>query len=65
MESLTNYQANRTRVTVRTVRRDTAGPGTVESPTICQGNMTRVAVRTVRRDTAGPGMESLTPCQVI
>ena len=27
MESLTFYQANRTRVGVRTVRRDTAAPG--------------------------------------
>ena len=51
-----------TRVGVRTVRRDTAGPG-MESLTNCQDNRTRVAVRTVRRDTAGPGMESLTYCQ--
>ena len=62
MESLTYYQANRTRVAVRTVRRNTAGPG-MESLTLCQANRTRVAVRTVRRDTAGPGIESLTPCQ--
>ena len=48
-------QGNRTRVAVRTVRRDTAEPG-MESLTNCQ---TRVAVRTVRRDTAGR-MESLT-----
>ena len=27
MESLTSYQANRTRVEVRTVRRNTTGPG--------------------------------------
>ena len=46
---------------VRTVRRDTAGPG-MESLTYCQANRTRVAVRMVRRETAGPGMESLTFC---
>ena len=62
MESLTYYQANRTRVGVRTVRRGTAGPG-MESLTSCQANRMRVGVRTVRRDTAGPGMESLTYCQ--
>ena len=48
LESLTLYQANRTRVAVRTVRRVTAGPG-MESLTNCQANRTRVAVRTVRR----------------
>ena len=47
---------------VRTVIRDTAGPG-MESLTSCQANRTRLGVRTVRRDTAGPGMESLTFCQ--
>ena len=46
---------------VRTVRRNTAGPG-MESLTYCQANETRVAVRTVGRDTAGPDMKSLTPC---
>ena len=60
MESLTACQANRTRVRVRTVRRDTAG---IESLTVCQANRTRVGVRTERRDTAEPGMESLTCCQ--
>ena len=59
MESLTRCQANRTRVSVRTVRRDTAGSG-MKSLTPFQTNRTRVSVRTVRRDTAGPGMESLT-----
>ena len=49
-------------MTVRTVRRDTAGPG-MESLTSCQTNRTTVVVRTVRRDTAGHGMESLTTCQ--
>ena len=53
MESLTNCQANRTRVGVRTVRRDTAEPG-IESLTNCQANRTKVRVRTVRRNTAGP-----------
>ena len=48
---------------VRTVRRDTAGPG-MESLTYCQANRTRVEVRTVRGDTAARhGMESLTDCQ--
>ena len=60
MESLTSCQANKTRVAVRTVRNNTAGPG-IESLTYCQANRTRVAVRTVRRNTAGPGMKSLTP----
>ena len=46
MESLTGYQASRIRVAVRTVRKDTAGPG-MESLTGCQANRTRVAVRTV------------------
>ena len=46
-------------VALSTVRRNTAGPGMVESPTYCQANRTRVVVRTVRRDIA-PGMESLT-----
>ena len=49
MESLTDCQVNRTRVGVRTVRRNT-GPG-MESLTSCQANRTRVRVRTVRRDT--------------
>ena len=43
-------------MTVRTVRRDTAGPA-MESLTCCQANGTRVVVRTVRRDTARLGME--------
>ena len=51
MESLTYCQANRTRVGVRTVRRDTAGPG-MESLTNCQVNRNRVGVSTVRRDIA-------------
>ena len=59
MESLTNCQANRTKVAMRTVRRDTAGPG-MESLSYYQGNRTRMAVR---RDTVRPGMESLTCCQ--
>ena len=63
MESLTTYQANRTRVEVRKVRRDTTGPG-MESLTICQASRTRVKVRTMRGYTAGPGMESLTFCHV-
>ena len=62
MESLTSCQVNRTRVAVRTVKRDTAAPG-MESLTSCQANRTRVAVRTVRRDTAAPGKKSLTICQ--
>ena len=45
---LTNCQSNRTKVAVRTVRRDMAEPG-MESLTFCQANETRVAVRTVRR----------------
>ena len=64
MKSLTPCQANRTRVAVRTVKRDTARPG-MESLTYCQANETRVIVRIVERDTAGPGMESLTSCQTI
>ena len=44
---------------VRTLRRDTAGPG-MESLTSYQANRTRVTVRTVRRDTAKPGMKLLT-----
>ena len=51
MESLTPCQANRTKVAMRTVRRDTAGPA-MESLTPCQANRTRVAVRTVRSNTA-------------
>ena len=47
---------------VRTVRRDTVGPG-IKSLTYYQANRTRVEVGTVRRDTGGPGMESLTFCQ--
>ena len=39
MESLTNCQANRTRVAMRTVKRDTAGPG-MKSLTYCQPNRT-------------------------
>ena len=62
MESLTHCQANRIRVGVRIVRRDTAGPG-MESLTNCQANRIRVGVRIVRRDTAKPGMEILTTCQ--
>ena len=62
MESLTSCQAKRTRVGVRTVRRNTAGPG-MESLTYFQANRTRVGVRTVRRSTAGPDMKSLTPYQ--
>ena len=37
MESLTDYQANRTREEVKTVRRITTGPG-MESLTACQAN---------------------------
>ena len=55
MDLLTSCQANRTRVAVKTVRRETAGPG-MESLTPCQANRIRVAVRTVKRDTAGSGM---------
>ena len=51
MESLTSCQANRTRVAVRTVRRDTVGPG-MESLTCCQANRTRVVVRTTQLDLA-------------
>ena len=51
MQSLTSYQASRTRVGVRTVRRDTTGPG-MQSLTCCQANRNRVAVNTVRRYTA-------------
>ena len=40
MESLTCYQANRTRVGVRKVRRDLAGPN-MESHTFCQTNRTK------------------------
>ena len=43
MESLTFYQANRTRVAVRTVRRDTAGPG-MESLTPCQANSIKIGL---------------------
>ena len=43
MESLTFYQANRIRVGVRTVRRDTAGLG-MKPLTYCQMNRTRVGV---------------------
>ena len=49
MESLTFCQANRTRVGVRIVRRDTTGPD-MESLTNCQANRTTVGVRTMRRD---------------
>ena len=63
MKSLTCCQANRTRaVGVKTVRRDTAGPG-LQSLTYYQANRTRVGVRTVRRDIGGHGMKSLTCCQ--
>ena len=55
MTSLTSYQANRTRVGVRTVRRDPAGPG-MTSLTYCQANRTRVGVRTVRNP-AGTGIK--------
>ena len=51
MESPTHCQANRTRVAVRTLRRDTAGPG-MEPLTRCRANRTTVAVRTVRSNTA-------------
>ena len=51
MESLTSCQANRTKVVLGTVSKDTAEPG-MESLTNCQANRTRVAVRTVRRNTA-------------
>ena len=51
-ESLTSCQTNRTRLQVRTVRRDTAGPD-MESLTSYQFNSTRLGVRIVRRDTAG------------
>ena len=61
MESLTVYQANKTRVGARTVKRDMAGSG-MASLTDCHAK-TRVGVRTVRRVTAGPAMESLTNCQ--
>ena len=47
---------------VRTVRRDTVGPG-MESLTLYQAKRTRLRVRTVRRNTAGSGMKSLTFCQ--
>ena len=53
---------NRTRVAVRTMRRDTAESG-MESPTACQANRTRVAVKTMRRVTAESGMKSPTSCQ--
>ena len=62
MESLTACQAHRTRVGVRTVTRDTAGPG-MESLTDYQAHKIRVEVRTVTRVIAGPGMKSLTTCQ--
>ena len=60
MASLTSYQANTTRVAVKTVRMDTAGPGMKSLTLGCQANRTRVPMRTVRRDTAGPDIESLT-----
>ena len=47
MGSLTCYQANRYRMTVRALRRVIARPG-IESLTCCQANRTRVAVRTIR-----------------
>jgi len=56
---LTVYQANKTRVGIRTVRWDPARPG-IKPLTNCQA--TRVEVRTVRR-LAQPGMKSLTSCQ--
>ena len=62
MESLTICQANRTRVAVRFMRRDTARPA-MESLTPYQANRTRVAMRSVREDTTGFGMKLvLTPC---
>ena len=56
MELLTCYQANRTRVAVKTVRRNTAGPG-MKSLTYYQAKRTIVIVRIVRRDIVGPGTE--------
>ena len=64
MESLTSCEAigTRFRLGVRTVRRDTAGPG-MEPLTSYQANRTRLGVRTMRRDIARPHMQSLTSCQ--
>ena len=61
MKSLTSFPVNRIRVSVRTVRKDPAGPGMI-SLTFYQAN--RTSVRRVRRDTAGPEMRSLTSCPV-
>ena len=60
MKSLTSFSANRTRVSVRTVRKDPAGPDMI-SLTFYQANG-RTRGRGVRKDIAGPGMESLTSC---
>ena len=55
LESLTHFQeTNRTRVGVRTVKKDIKP--SIESLTFCQANRTRLAVRTVRRNTGGPGV---------
>ena len=62
MRSLTSCQNNRTRLEVRTVRRDTAEPGMDVAFTCYQANRMRLAVRTVIKNTAGHVMESLTCC---
>ena len=53
MELLTSCQTSKTRVAMRIVRRDTAGPG-MELLTSCQINTMRVEITTVRRDIDGP-----------
>ena len=59
---LTCCQVNRAKLDVRTVTRDTAGPG-MKSLTSCQPNRPRLAMRTMTRGTSEYGMESLTCCQ--
>ena len=56
MKSLTSYQANRTKVGVRVVRRQLDGPD-MKLLTGCQAKRTRVGVRTVRRHPVEPHME--------
>ena len=60
LELITYYQANRTRVEVRIVRRDIVGPDMESLTYWSQVNRTILAMR---RDTVGPDMEPLTRCQ--
>ena len=55
MESLTCCPTNRTRLAVRIIRKDTAGPA-MKSLTSCQAIRARLGMRTVRINMARPGI---------